>query len=94
MAIIKTFNGNGNYRNENAIQLLTDYIFNPYKTRSGYLGGFAVNPESPAESMMIVSEQFGKANGVQLRHYVLSFAPCELTNPKVAIIPPKIPAVV
>lgn len=84
MAILKTFNGSGNYRNGNAIELVTDYIFNPYKTRSGYLGGFGVNPECPAESMMIVSEQFGKSNGVQLRHYVLSFAPCELTNPKAA----------
>ena len=84
MAILKTFNGNGNYRNENAIELVTDYIFNPYKTRSGYLGGFGVNPEGPAESMMIVSEQFGKTNGVKLRHYVLSFAPCELTNPTTA----------
>lgn len=84
MAILESFNGNGNYRNENAIQIVTDYIFNSYKTRSGYLGGFGVNPECPAESMMIVSEQFGKSNGVQLRHYVLSFAPCELTNPTIA----------
>lgn len=84
MAILKTFNGNGNYRNENAMELVTDYIFNPYKTISGYYGGYGVSSQCPAESMMIVSEQFGKSKGVQLRHYVLSFAPCELTNPIVA----------
>ena len=84
MAILKTFNGNGNYRNENAMELVTEYIFNPYKTISGYYGGYGVSSQCPAESMMIVSEQFGKSKGVQLRHYVLSFAPCELTNPIVA----------
>lgn len=84
MAILKTFNGNGNYRNENAMELVTEYIFNPYKTISGYYGGYGVSSQCPAESMMIVSEQFGKSKGVQLRHYVLSFALCELTNPIVA----------
>lgn len=84
MAILKTSNGDGNYRNENAIELVANYIFNPYKTISGYLGGFGVNPEHPAESMVAVSEYFGKQNGVKLRHYILSFAPYELTNPTTA----------
>lgn len=84
MAIFETFNGDGNYRNENAIKAVTEYIFNPYKTPGGYLGGWGVNPDCPDQSMMSVSEQFGKASGVRLRHYVLSFAPYELENPQIA----------
>lgn len=84
MAILETFNGNGNYRNENAIEAVTEYIFNPYKTPSGYLGGCGVNHSSPAESMTNISNEYGKASGVRLRHYVLSFAPYELDNPQIA----------
>lgn len=84
MAIFETFNGNGNYRNENAIEAVTEYIFNPYKSPGGYLGGCGVNPSYPAESMINVSEEYGKSSGVRLRHYVLSFAPNELNNPQTA----------
>lgn len=84
MAVLESFNGKGNYRNENAMELVTDYIFNPYKAISGYYGGYGVSSQCPAESMMMVSEQFGKRNGVQLRHYALSFAPYELNNPIIA----------
>ena len=84
MAIFESFNGNGNYRNENAIALVTKYIFNPYKTLSGCFGGYGVDFQCPIESMTNVSEQFGKRNGVQLRHYVVSFALHELNEPKIA----------
>lgn len=84
MAVLESFNGKGNYRNENAMELVKDYIFNPCKAISGYLGGYGVSCQCPAESMMIISEKFGKKNGVQLRHYALSFALYELNNPKIA----------
>ena len=74
MAIFESFNGNGNYRNENAIALVTKYIFNPYKTLSKCYGGYGVDFQRPIESMMYVLEQFGKRTGVQLRHYAVSFA--------------------
>lgn len=84
MAIIKTKNGKGNYKNENAKELVLNYILNPYKTPHNYIGGVAVDMTSPAESMMYVSKQFKKENGVQLRHFILSFSPEELTNPEIA----------
>ena len=79
MAIFESFNGNGNYRNENAIALVTKYIFNPYKTLSGCFGGYGVNSQYPIESMINVSEQFGKRNGVQLRHCAVSVS--KMTDP-------------
>ena len=84
MAIFEAFNGNGNYRNENAIALVTKYIFNPYKTLSGCFGGHGVDSQYPIESMINVSKQFGKRSGVQLRHYAVSFALYELNEPKIA----------
>lgn len=84
MATFESFNGNGNYRNENAIALVTKYIFNSYKTLSGCFGGHGVDSQYPIESMINVSKQFGKRTGVQLRHYAVSFALYELNEPKIA----------
>ncbi len=34
--------------------------------------------------MEAVSEQFGKTQGVQLRHFIISFDPMELSQPEIA----------
>ena len=39
-----------------------------------------VDIKNPAESMRLVSAQFGKAGGVQLRHFITSFYPGELMD--------------
>lgn len=83
MAILKTGNGNGSYFNEDAKELLIRYILRPDKVVHGYFGGVGVDPLCPAESMGLVSEQFGKQDGVQLRHFIVSFTPYELTDPAV-----------
>ena len=83
MAIWKTGNGDGNYFNEDAKELVAAYIMHPDKAIHGYTGGYGVDPYFPAESMKIVSEQFGKQQGVQLRHFVVSFAPDELNDPDI-----------
>lgn len=81
MAILTTLNGKGKYFNDDAKELVTDYILRRDKAISGYFGGLAVDPLCPAESMMLISEQFGKQDGVQLRHFVISFAPDETNDP-------------
>ena len=83
MAILKTGNGNGNYFNEDAKELLIHYILRPDKVVHGYFGGVGVDPLCPAESMELVSEQFRKQDGVQLRHFIVSFTPYELADPAV-----------
>lgn len=83
MAIWKTKNGKGNYFNEDAMELLSAYIMQPDKTVHGYIGGYGVDLCCPAESMKTISEQFGKQRGVQLHHFIVSFAPNELSDPAV-----------
>lgn len=83
MAIWKTGNGDGNYFNEDAKELVSAYIMHPDKAIHGYTGGYGVDPYFPAESMKIVSERFGKQQGVQLRHFVVSFTRDELNDPAI-----------
>lgn len=82
MATLKTGNGSGNYFNEDAKLNVINYILRPDKIIHNYCGGVAVSSECPAESMALVAEQFGKSDGVQLRHWIISFAAWETTNPK------------
>ncbi len=84
MAVLKTANGKGRYFNEDARELLTNYILRFDKVIHGYCGGIHVDPLYPAESMRAVSEQFEKTQGVQLRHFILSFDPKELSRPEIA----------
>lgn len=84
MAKIKTANQKGKYFDAEAKTDVIDYILNPYKAIHGFVGGIEVNPECPAESMAVVSETFGKSNGVQLRHYIVSFSQDEVTDPRQA----------
>ena len=84
MSIIKVINGTNKYYNTDAKEDTIEYILDPAKTKHGYVGGVAISAICPAQSMMLVSERFNKTNGVQLRHYVISFAQSEVRNPKIA----------
>lgn len=84
MATWKTPNGHGNYFNTDAKQLLTNYILRPDKLLHNYWGGINIDLDSPAESMVAISEKFRKTNGVQIRHFIVSFAPNELRDPFIA----------
>ena len=80
MAILKTTNTTGTYRESDAIARVVHYIMNPYKARH-YYGVYGADIHNPAASMNMISEQFGKANGVRLHHFVISFYPNELRDP-------------
>lgn len=83
MAELISGNCAGKYFDPNAKIDVITYILNPMKTIHGYFGGCCVDPNYPAESMEIISEQFGKSAGVQLRHLILSFAPDEANDPAI-----------
>ena len=83
MAILKTANTRGKYYEDHAKEDVIRYILNPFKAKR-YVGAYGVNINCPAESMKLISEQFGKTNGVQLRHFIISFYPNELTDPAIA----------
>lgn len=80
MATIKSGNGKGKYRDANAKADVIAYITNPIKTPHSYIGGYGVDFNDPAASMNAVSASFGKSNGVQLRHFIISFDPRELSD--------------
>lgn len=83
MAILKTANTTGKYYEDHAKEDVINYILNPLKAKR-YVGAYGVNMECPAESMKHISEQFGKINGVQLRHFIISFYPNELIDSVIA----------
>ena len=73
MATIKTGNGNGKYHDPSALHDVITYVLNSWKAPN-YFGGYRVNPITPIDDMQRVIEQFGKSNGVQLRHFIISFS--------------------
>ena len=80
MATLKTSNGHGKYFDEDAKQNVIEYIMKKGKTPHGYVGGVGVDGNDIVGSMKEVSEQFGKSNGVQLRHFIISFEQGEINN--------------
>lgn len=83
MAILKTANGHGKYRDLSTKKDVVDYILNNYKMRNNYWGCIKVNPADPALSMQEVSKFYGKENGVQIRHIIVSFTQAETIDPAV-----------
>lgn len=84
MATLKTPNGKGKYRDLEAKEYVTTYILNPYKMPHKYCGFWMVDPRDIAGSMMKGSVNFNKENGVQLRHFIISFSPKELKDYRIA----------
>lgn len=84
MATLKTPNGKGKYRDLEAKEDVTNYIFNPWKMPHNYCGFMGVRSQDISGSMMQISAKFKKENGVQLRHFIISFSPYELRDFSIA----------
>ena len=92
MAKLLTGNGGGKYMDSQAKFNVINYILNPMKTPHHYHGFFdpannqihtynlTENVPSIVQAMDNISISNNKADGVQLRHFYLSFAPNELWN--------------
>lgn len=68
------------YSNEDAIDRLVYYILNPHKTPGYYICGHAVNLiniESVITSLNLIKNIYGKTDGRQVRHIIVSFADYE-----------------
>ncbi|MBR3870280.1 MAG: relaxase/mobilization nuclease domain-containing protein [Clostridia bacterium] len=81
MAIYKTANCKGKYFDESTKEDVISYVINDNKMIHNYAGGIQVNKYDIAGSMKQISAQFKKGNGVQIRHFIISFEPYELSNP-------------
>lgn len=68
----------GTFLNYDCIENVINYICDPIKTPSGYIGGLSVIPTSREDIIMqfrAVKEIFHKENGKKVRHFVVSFSP-------------------
>ena len=83
MAIFKTANGKGKYYDAESKEQVLKYVLNPYKMTHGYYGAYGVDTCDIVGSMNEVSKRFGKTEGVQLRHFILSFDDREVLSFKV-----------
>lgn len=83
MPVFKLLNTKGKYYDQDARRDVLRYVIDSAKAPH-YVGGYNVNLDYPAESMNEVAKQFGKTNGVQLRHYVISFTRMDTKDASVA----------
>ena len=83
MAVMKTINRRGKYRDPGAREDIARYILAPLKVQSGFMAGVGIT-EDIVGSMNEVAEKFGKTNGVQLRHFIIAFDPDEIAEPSEA----------
>ena len=84
MSILKIVNTKGKYYDESSREQVLGYILNPYKTSGGYTGSIGITGENYVHEMNDVSVRFGKIDGVQLRHFIISFESWEVKDPKIA----------
>jgi len=82
MAILKIVNTKGKYYDESSREQVLGYILNPYKTPNGYTGSIGITGDNYVQEMKDVSLNFGKVDGVQLRHFIISFESWEVKDPK------------
>lgn len=92
MAILKVIHGQNapvdpcytekKYHDENSLYHVIAYCCNPEKTKSGLIGGFGISLHDAAAQMDGLAQAYGKANGIRLRHMVLSFEPGERISPQ------------
>lgn len=73
MVYFKKIAYSGKYQDDNAIPQLIGYIAQKHKTPHQLIGGFHIGGPDPAESMIAVSNHFGKNSRIRLHHFVLSF---------------------
>lgn len=83
MAAFKIKNGQDKYYDLNAKSDVIHYILNPKKAPH-YYGGYNIESDDPVADMMNITKKFKKEKGVQLWHFIVSFAPSEITEPSVA----------
>lgn len=83
MPVFKSLNTKGKYYDQDARQDVLRYVIDSAKAPH-YVGGYNVDLDDPARSMNEVAKRFGKTNGVQLRHHVISFTQMDTKDAIVA----------
>ena len=84
MATLKTANGTNKYFDDNSREDVINYILRCDKTIHNLYGSNMRDICSAPTVMNNTAEMFGKASGVKLRHFIVSFEPTEVSEPIVA----------
>lgn len=80
MALFKKISAPGKYQDFQAIPDLIAYITRADKTPSQFIYGSHVDMQDMANSMIAVSEQFGKNSRLRLHHFILTFQPKDIKD--------------
>lgn len=81
MAIFKKVAKAGKYQDDHAIHDLIAYITRPDKTPSQMIGGYGVDPDHIADSMVQISNHFNKNSRIRLHHFIVSIGHWECSAP-------------
>lgn len=68
---------NKSYNDEEALHNVIGYIC---RGGYGYIGGYGVDPRYAAEQMQLVKQLWGKEQGRQVRHFIVSFDRAEFVS--------------
>ena len=80
MALFKKIAAPGKYHDPQAIPDLVAYITRADKTPSQIICGSHVDMQNIADSMIAVSEHFGKNSRLRLHHFILTFQPTDIKD--------------
>ena len=81
MATLKTANGKSKYFDNHSRYDVLHYILRQDKTPDKLYGSNLCDITTAAAQMDNTAARFNKANGVKLRHFIISFDPHELNHP-------------
>lgn len=79
---------NESYSNQSDLVNVINYVFNPCKVLSNSYGGLQVrleSIESIIKDFLFVKNIYGKTDGRQLRHFIISFDPEDNISPQEAL---------
>lgn len=71
----------GKYHDDNSLYDVIAYCCRSEKIKSGFIGGYGITLHDVAAQMDRLAQAYGKADGVRLRHTVLSFQEGEKVSP-------------
>lgn len=88
MAYLTFLNNNGEhlrpYERLNPLETIEHYITDSSKAKHNYIGAGVLMDDDYVGCMNIISTFYGETEGAKVYHFVISFSPSEVNDPKVA----------
>jgi hypothetical protein len=84
MAVVKI--NKGAYENSDAVRNVCQYVCDYRHAMLGFIGGYAVMPDTAILEMMTIKSIYHKLDGKQIHHFEVSFSPKEYISEEDAFI--------